>query len=769
MTEHEQNILEAALEYGRRGWPIFPIKKGAKTPLNKNGCKGASCNELAIRAWWHKHPGANIGMNCCDSSGVRVVDVDFHPEKDIDGYESLGVFADEGKIMPDTLVQLTPTGGRHYFFYTKDAPKNQNDFRTGLDVRSNNYYVLMSPSIHPNGKKYEWETPLKTPLANFPDFCRPELDKKKDIWDFPIIGNTNVDMSHATKPITAEPKQKVHGSDVMKRASLYLQECPPAVEGHGGHEALLWAARAMVVGFSLSAKQASSLLENEFNPRCSPPWDLSNSKDARDFRRKILEVQKTPGSKPQGWLLAESGMCITEQQEAYGNRLRNGVLSQIIEIEKSRVVVKHAHVTNPQKNDEWPSWLLNPPGLVGQIVSWIVESAMCPQPKLAIGAACVGCGSLFGRKVKDESNGRTNLYSMAVAPSSSGKDHPADCITRLFHDSGAGALIGGSQVTSDAAIETALQFNPVQCFFMDEMGQKMEQAKGGGNSFSSSIIPTFTELYSCASKIYKGKQKADVEPRIIDQPCASIFGLSSPSSFANSISRKELESGWLGRMVVFQSYTRQKIQLKPFSPTPQHLIDSVKAWYQREIPVPAGMGNIAALTGAHQILVPTDPRARVILDEFNEYAWQEMCKYADDDNDVQYLWGKGLQNARTLALIVGTGCDFDKPTIDKLSADWACGVMERSIKEFHTVIDDHVSDSYVEQEKKKMVHVIKRTKATGCSRSKLTRKTQFIRDSKTRQAYLDDLVEAGIILCGIGPKTHGKQAAWYWAIPYGIQ
>jgi len=64
MTEHEQNILEAALEYGRRGWPIFPIKKGAKTPLNKNGCKGASCNELAIRAWWHKHPGANIGMNC---------------------------------------------------------------------------------------------------------------------------------------------------------------------------------------------------------------------------------------------------------------------------------------------------------------------------------------------------------------------------------------------------------------------------------------------------------------------------------------------------------------------------------------------------------------------------------------------------------------------------------------------------------------------------------------------------------------------------------
>jgi hypothetical protein len=774
-------LLESALLYARNGWYIFPCIPGGKEPIKgSRGSSDATTNELQIKNWWMRYPDANIALRCGEKSGVHVVDVDIDEVKDVDGFESLGTFADEGKIMPETLMQMTPRGGAHYLFKTDARPNNRNDFRNGIDIRSNGYYIMLTPSIiNPDGKRYNWDapreykwaddkTPFETPLADFPEFMRPELDKKENVWDFPVVGGGSVDMSHATKKIEVTPRNKVYGNEVLKRASLYLQECPPAVEGHGGHEKLLWAARAMVVGFSLSANEALSLLESEYNPRCSPSWDLSNPKQARDFRRKVIEVQKTPGSKPQGWLLSESGLCFDEQKEAYADRLLEGLLAQIVAKEKAKQPVQSS--PTQQLNDtEWPSWLLSPPGLVGQMVSWIVESAMCPQPQLALGAALVGCGALFGRKVKDESNGRTNLYAMGVAPSSSGKDHPADCITRLFHEAGAGDLIGGSQVTSDAAIETALMLHPVQAFFMDEMGQKMEQNKGAGSSFSSSVIPTFTELYSCPAKVYKGKQKADIEPRVIDQPHACIFGLSSPDSFANSISRKELESGWLGRIIVFQSSIRSKIKLKPFSPPPEHLIQSVQAWYARVIEPSEGIGNLTGLQRAQQILVETDDEALAVFEEFNEYAWQQMNKFERDDDDIQFLWGKAFQNARRIALILATGCNFENPIINKLCANYACEVVKLTIKGFHQVIDNHVSDSFVESEKKRVLHVVRRRKGDGCSKTELTRKTQFLRDSKSRMAYIEDLIEAGLMICGPGPMTHGRQAVWYWALPYGLQ
>ncbi|KKL53677.1 hypothetical protein LCGC14_2273070, partial [marine sediment metagenome] len=59
----------------------------------------------------------------------------------------------------------------------------------------------------------------------------------------------------------------------------------------------------MVHGFLLSNEQAGHLLEGEYNPRCIPPWDLSDPKDRKDFVRKIAEARKLTPLNPLGWLL----------------------------------------------------------------------------------------------------------------------------------------------------------------------------------------------------------------------------------------------------------------------------------------------------------------------------------------------------------------------------------------------------------------------------------------------------------------------------------
>lgn len=59
----------------------------------------------------------------------------------------------------------------------------------------------------------------------------------------------------------------------------------------------------MTHGCGLSDDQAYDLLAREFNPNCSPSWNLDDPKDVKDFRRKITESRKHPPAKPYRWIL----------------------------------------------------------------------------------------------------------------------------------------------------------------------------------------------------------------------------------------------------------------------------------------------------------------------------------------------------------------------------------------------------------------------------------------------------------------------------------
>lgn len=279
------DLLDAAIAYAAMGWHIFPCKPGQKVPATLHGVKDATTDPDKIRAWWNRWPKANIGLACGEASGVYVVDVDVDEAKELNGFASM---ADLGPT-PKTVKQTTPRGGAHYFFKAAVPPRNKNSFRPGIDIRGEGYYVVLAPSINGGGKRYIWENPpTTTELAEWPEQYRPEPEKPRLAWDMP----------------RAAPTRPVGASDVRSRASAYLAKCEPAMQGHGGHAALLKAARALVEGFALSQADALALLWSEYNPRCSPPWDQSKASDRRDFERKVTEALKTPKA-PAGHLAAD--------------------------------------------------------------------------------------------------------------------------------------------------------------------------------------------------------------------------------------------------------------------------------------------------------------------------------------------------------------------------------------------------------------------------------------------------------------------------------
>lgn len=150
-------FLDAAIEYASKGMAVFPLKPRDKVPMTKNGVKNATTNFDQIEKWWTRHPNANIGIACgMASGGLLVIDLD-EKENGVSGLDSLNSWERENGELPETVRSITGKGGAHILFRVDHKEKNRVNLLDGVDVRSDDGYIVAPPSIHPNGRTYEWE------------------------------------------------------------------------------------------------------------------------------------------------------------------------------------------------------------------------------------------------------------------------------------------------------------------------------------------------------------------------------------------------------------------------------------------------------------------------------------------------------------------------------------------------------------------------------------------------------------------------------------
>ena len=141
-------MLEAALEYARRGIPVFPVKPKGKTTVTDHGFKDATTDEKTIRGWWKKWLNANIGLYP-GGAGLVVVDVD--------GPAGMAFAKKRGWLDIPTPRVITKRGLHLYFRKTSKGVISNAKPHPKIDIRSDNGYVLAPPSVHPSGHVYTWE------------------------------------------------------------------------------------------------------------------------------------------------------------------------------------------------------------------------------------------------------------------------------------------------------------------------------------------------------------------------------------------------------------------------------------------------------------------------------------------------------------------------------------------------------------------------------------------------------------------------------------
>lgn len=159
-------MKEQALYYASLGLAVLPLKppripgqkKPGKEPMTAHGVKDATTDQDVISQWWDNCPDANIGIATGSrSGGLVVIDLDIDEDRGLNGYEVLREWQQERGEFPETWQSITGRGGYHLFY--RDAARNSNRaaLYEGVDIRGENGYVVAPPSVHENGRLYEWE------------------------------------------------------------------------------------------------------------------------------------------------------------------------------------------------------------------------------------------------------------------------------------------------------------------------------------------------------------------------------------------------------------------------------------------------------------------------------------------------------------------------------------------------------------------------------------------------------------------------------------
>lgn len=161
-------FLDIALRYAAVGLHVLPLAPKTKVPAipkdpekaqplgleSGKGVHDATISTETITKWGTIWPNANIGLHP-GPSGLIALDFDVKGG----GLDTLNELRKGTPEIDDAWIQATPSGGFHYVF---DAPtdlelNNPVRIMPGLDIRYNGTYIVVAPSVHPNGGVYTWK------------------------------------------------------------------------------------------------------------------------------------------------------------------------------------------------------------------------------------------------------------------------------------------------------------------------------------------------------------------------------------------------------------------------------------------------------------------------------------------------------------------------------------------------------------------------------------------------------------------------------------
>lgn len=352
-----------------------------------------------------------------------------------------------------------------------------------------------------------------------------------------------------------------------------------------------------------------------------------------------------------------------------------------------------------------PDELLRIPGFVSELMDFCLETAPYPNLGLAFCGALSMQSFLCGRKTRDPGNLRTNIYLLALAGSSSGKDWPRQINAHIFMEIGKTDALG-DKFASGEGIQDAMNLTPSMLFQNDEIDGILISLNKSRDGRFESIMGTLLTMYTSSGSVYPMRRKAGKQSGgIIDQPHLTIFGTATPKYYYESLSERMLSNGFFARMMVVDIGYRGTGQDAGLVDTmPKRILETAK-WWDDFCPGQR-RGNLISFHPKPEVITMTDA-ARDVLDEFRYMADSEYAKSeTENDESAKSIWGRANENARKLALLYAASESYQSPKISQQGATWAVRFAEHQIRRMLYLVGQHVFENEFDKKCKQMLQIL---------------------------------------------------------------
>ena len=153
------SVLQTALAYANKQVRVIPIKQGEKRPPMQGWQNAATSDPTTIRHWFEgQFRDCGLGIATGEFRDRYLIVIDIDDRQQFSGSETLADLEELNGKLPETVEVITGSGGRHIYFLTDEPIRNEASGRlgVGIDVRGIGGQVLAPPTVHPNGRTYEW-------------------------------------------------------------------------------------------------------------------------------------------------------------------------------------------------------------------------------------------------------------------------------------------------------------------------------------------------------------------------------------------------------------------------------------------------------------------------------------------------------------------------------------------------------------------------------------------------------------------------------------
>nr|BBH91763.1 hypothetical protein KTC_65140 [Thermosporothrix sp. COM3] len=238
---------------------MFPVNGKVPYPRTR-GFHEATTDAEQISWWWRRWPEANVAIPTGSPSGWTVLDIDGRH----DGFASLRHLQ---AMLQHRLLDLhqapyavlatriAHTGsGRHLVFRSPDPHLRctvQFAGLPGIDLRGEGGYIVVPPSLHPNGRHYRWHS--FAPIAPFPSLLLDLVRQRERFRRLALARSHPALSAPSQQPASTRGAQSITPDDWLARA---LQRARVGTR----HTCALWLACRLIQQARLTPAQAEPYL-----------------------------------------------------------------------------------------------------------------------------------------------------------------------------------------------------------------------------------------------------------------------------------------------------------------------------------------------------------------------------------------------------------------------------------------------------------------------------------------------------------------------------